>query len=74
MGKGCIDSGLCRIDTSQLLLATHNHYFIYCGSGNFRVFRFSQICDFGTLHEVQNSRIINLMIGSAIIIVISRDY
>ena len=30
---------------------------IYCRSGNFRVFNFSRISDFGTFHEVQNSRI-----------------
>ena len=30
---------------------------IYCRSGNFRVFKFSQISDFGTFHEVYTSRI-----------------
>ena len=29
---------------------------IYCRSGNFRVFKFSQISDFGTFHEVYTSR------------------
>ena len=48
--------------------------FIYCGSGNFRVFRFSRIRDFVTFREVWDSipRIINFDDSSAIIIIIFR--
>ena len=33
--------------------------YIYCKSGDFRVFKFSRICDFGTFRGVQILRIIN---------------
>ena len=29
----------------------------YCRSGHFRAFKFLRISDFGTFHEVKNSRI-----------------
>ena len=42
----------------------------YCRSGNFRVFSFSQICNFGTFREVLNSRNYNFADINAIIIII----
>ena len=41
----------------------------YCRSGDFRVFKFSRISDFGTLHDNYNSRIF-IFFNSAIIIII----
>ena len=55
-----MNSEECADDNLILGGSYSNITMIYCGSGHFRVFKFLRICDFVTLHEVQNLRIANL--------------
>ena len=44
--------------TSQMCISIEDeNILVYCSSGNFRVFKYSRIIDFGTFHEVYNSQI-----------------
>ena len=62
-GQSLFFAGICPFLTVSFSFKQYyrkEKWSLYCGSGNFRVFRFSQICDFETLHELQNSPINNL--------------